>query len=644
MDLTPATAGNQTAQATAHSQFSSFIVSAGGTARATSTTTVLRAPTSIATAASPAVVLGGGTLSDRATVSDRVAPAAGATIDFRLYGPGDTTCSASPVFTSPGVPYPQSGGEVLSGAFTPAAAGTYRWIATYSGDVNNAPSSGTCGAAGETTTVARATPTITTTASADVVLGAGTVSDSATVGDRIEPQAGATIDFRLYGPDDGTCSGAPVFESLGVPSPRTRATGARAPAARRRCGARGRRVYRAGEAELQHGLRGGRRRRPRQGLDADAPAITRLPGTAAVDGLAIYLGTRLAPKSPLIARLVADGTAMRSIFGSSSQLIPFVGLVLGILAVRSSSGEPVPPSAFLTIAIAMASVLDAGAGMVAVLTFFIGVIAGGGFQTSDDVRLLLGLAALWCVVPVLAGAARPLRRPATRGLEQSWERAADFVIASLIGGWAVQKIVLALPGLSGKELPIADHANDAAIAVMAALVIRMTIETVAAHRYPKRLEEAAPAELQDPGPVQQLGASAVRVLVFVFLAYVIIGSSWQLWVGATLFVVPQVLGVFADRFPNSERLYRALPKGLVELVMMLFVATATGALLIATTNENAHDFLANSFVLLSLPGFALSIAGLFGREGDDRDMGWGKRIGGAAILAVGILLVQGLLI
>jgi hypothetical protein len=120
--------------------------------------------------------------------------------------------------------------------------------------------------------------------------------------------------------------------------------------------------------------------------------------------------------------------------------------------------------------------------------------------------------------------------------------------------------------------------------------------------------------------------------------------SWQLWVGAAMFAVPQVLGVFANRFPNSERLYRVLPKGLVELIGMLFVATGTGALLIATMNENAHDFLANSFVLLSLPGFALSLVGLFGRDGEDRDIGWGKRIAGAGILVLGVLLVEGMLL
>ncbi|HVF19079.1 MAG TPA: hypothetical protein VNA14_02420, partial [Mycobacteriales bacterium] len=49
-----------------------------------------------------------------------------------------------------------------------------------------------------------ATPTIATTASPDIVLGAGTLTDSATVSGRVNPLAGASVEFRLYGPNDAT--------------------------------------------------------------------------------------------------------------------------------------------------------------------------------------------------------------------------------------------------------------------------------------------------------------------------------------------------------------------------------------------------------------------------------------------------------
>jgi len=368
------------------------------------------------------------------------------------------------------------------------------------------------------------------------------------------------------------------------------------------------------------------------------------PGTRRIDAAGVTVPARVAPRSPLLARVTADGTYLRAIFGSASLLTMACGAVLGVLALHDTGGEAVPPVASLTIAIAVLGVFDALAGFLAVLIFGLGVLFSGGIDSSDSLRLMLGLDALWFVTPVLAGAARPLRREPARSVEESWERAADFIIASLIGAWAVQKIVLALPGLAGVELEVADYANLAAYCVLGALVVRLGLETIAAHLYPQRLDVAEPGDLPQPSAIQRLGATGLRVAVFVFFASIVVGSSWQLWVGAALFVIPQVLAVYEDRLPNSPALFRALPKGLVELVLMLFVGTAVGALLVDTMDENAATFIANAFVLMAIPGFLLSLLHLFGRDGDEPPIGWGKRLAGVVLLILGILLALGLLL
>jgi hypothetical protein len=129
--------------------------------------------------------------------------------------------------------------------------------------------------------------------------------------------------------------------------------------------------------------------------------------------------------------------------------------------------------------------------------------------------------------------------------------------------------------------------------------------------------------------------------MFVFFAYIVTGTSWQLWVGAALFAAPQVLFVYRERLPNSPSLFRARPRGLARVVLMLFAATALAALLLRTMDEHAETFLADSFVVLALPGFLLALATIFGREGPEPSLGWGKRIAGIAILAAGILLALG---
>jgi hypothetical protein len=155
IDIRPLLPELQTAQVIEVTEQSS--VGNIGAGQGTSTpTTVLLATPAITTNASADVVLGAGSLSDQATVSGLVSPGATGTVTFRLYGPNDTSCAGAPVFTNSQslvLNAASTGGTAQSATFTPTAAGVYRWIASYSGDANNMPISGTCGIATETRTV-----------------------------------------------------------------------------------------------------------------------------------------------------------------------------------------------------------------------------------------------------------------------------------------------------------------------------------------------------------------------------------------------------------------------------------------------------------------------------------------------------------
>ncbi len=177
----------------------------------TSQTTVIPARPAIATTASGDITLGG-TITDTATVSGRVNPTGGA-VQFRLFGPGDTVC-ATPISTTSS---PLSAaGTATSPPFTPSQTGTYRWIAAYGGDDNNAPVSGACNDPGESVTVTaappppRVTPAIAIAASPGIVAG-GTISATANVASPANPAADASVLFRLFAPADAGCAGAPAF-------------------------------------------------------------------------------------------------------------------------------------------------------------------------------------------------------------------------------------------------------------------------------------------------------------------------------------------------------------------------------------------------------------------------------------------------
>ena len=160
---------------------------------------------------------GGGTNGVYETIDPTtVGDSAAGTITFNVFGPDDPTCDGDPVFTST---INVSGDDTYnSGDFTPDSAGTYLWVASYSGDLPNTNDvSGSCGEANETSVVGPVQPAITTTALSGPVTIGGNISDvahlSGTAPDPDGSDADGTITFKLYGPDDATCANEPIFES-----------------------------------------------------------------------------------------------------------------------------------------------------------------------------------------------------------------------------------------------------------------------------------------------------------------------------------------------------------------------------------------------------------------------------------------------
>ena len=175
---------------------------------ANETVVVGRAVPTLMTAVSAGAIPIGGTVNDVATLAGGFGVLQG-TIDFTAYGPNDATCSGTPAFTSTGngVDGP---GTYTSANFTPGTAGTYRFIAAYSGDANNAAVTTACNDANETVVVSQAAPTLVTQASTSVLVG-GPISDTATLAGGVNPTG--TITFTVFGPNDATCANTPAFSS-----------------------------------------------------------------------------------------------------------------------------------------------------------------------------------------------------------------------------------------------------------------------------------------------------------------------------------------------------------------------------------------------------------------------------------------------
>ncbi|MEA2974073.1 MAG: hypothetical protein QOG82_2531 [Actinomycetota bacterium] len=99
----------------------------------------------------------------------------GGTITFTLFGPNNPTCTGTPSFTSV---RPVTGNDSYTSAMVGALPlGTYRWVASYSGDANNVARATSCSDVGNGFTLSAAVATVVTVSPAIVSRG-GTVTVS----------------------------------------------------------------------------------------------------------------------------------------------------------------------------------------------------------------------------------------------------------------------------------------------------------------------------------------------------------------------------------------------------------------------------------------------------------------------------------
>ena len=179
------------------------------------TTTVEKASPGIATEATrPAIV--GEKIKDVATLSGLVSPDGTGEVSFDLYKGED--CSEENFLETLGsADNPvNANGEYTSDEFdtTASGAGTYHWIAHFSGDSNNKPVDGECEDENETTVVEKASPEIATEATPTAIVGEK-IKDVATLSGLISPDGTGEVSFDLYKGEDCSEENSPRNPRLG---------------------------------------------------------------------------------------------------------------------------------------------------------------------------------------------------------------------------------------------------------------------------------------------------------------------------------------------------------------------------------------------------------------------------------------------
>ena len=269
-----------------------------------------------------------------------------------------------------------------------------------------------------------------------------------------------------------------------------------------------------------------------------------------------------------------------------------------------------------------------------------GGLTAGGLTVGQGLRGLVGVAALWFVVPLVAGAARPFRRVRAAGQVYAWDRLADAVIASLLCAWAVQGLVGSLDDLVGRSQPLTQHADAFALLTLGLVAGRFGLEELAARAYPRRLDTVHHQETPtEPSLLVQLRGVLVRSGFLAFFAWAFLGSCWQLWVGVAIFALPYALALVHARIPDAKPLALTIPRGVVETLVLVVVGTALAYWIDGTSEQDTVDALRNGFVILAVPASAIGVLGVIGGEPPAQPWTWPRQLAGAAVVVATVLVV-----
>lgn len=301
----------------------------------------------------------------------------------------------------------------------------------------------------------------------------------------------------------------------------------------------------------------------------DKLALWAIPILSFLDRPTFNATKRVARYSPLVSKLLNDGSYLRAMLGSVSLLPTIAAIVLAVIGLTQNQDILLHPPVAIFIAILVLGLFDSFAGAMGVLVFILGSLPLVNAGEITDWRMLSGIAVAGFGPILLARSIRNFRRKAPRDASGWLDRIGDIGFASLMGGWISGLVLRALPALTGLAVPAADYVFEVQVIATIAIAVRIMLEDLAARFYPSRMDDLTPDKLPEPFKFQPAIVMVLRYLFYVFIASAFMGFGVIVLVAAALFLVPNLLGLVTDKLPRVEFLTKWLPTGLPAIAMIL---------------------------------------------------------------------------
>jgi hypothetical protein len=378
-------------------------------------------------------------------------------------------------------------------------------------------------------------------------------------------------------------------------------------------------------------------------------------GAGAVDKLSIWRSStltildkpltnwieRVAQVSPVLSRVLNDGSYLRSLVGSVMGLAYLAAVVVGIAAVDTGASSLATSGKIGLLVLIMAfGTLDALFGIVAMSAFVITSLVAMPVAGVGDIRYLVAMFILGFAPSIMATTFRKIRRPAIEGMSDAWERVIDLALIGFISVLTVMSLVGSVSAFAGATVPISGDTRPIAFAIAAVAVGRVVLEEFAAKFAPNRLNRLNPTEVLPTFGWQPWASLVLKFATLIVMIGGMVGMGWHLWVGAFLIFLPGIIGMVFPKLPSVKWIHEFIPGGIGALAFATLISAWSGQFVNSWLGKS-ELYGQLSFILIPLPVILIAIIGMFAKQEEKLWQRTGKKwVGIAGGIAVFVFTIQ----
>jgi len=366
----------------------------------------------------------------------------------------------------------------------------------------------------------------------------------------------------------------------------------------------------------------------------------KIAGHKAADEVSTTVAQKLGTVTQLFSNAIADSNFLRAAFGNLWFIMPIVGVVIGIAAIKNTGGAMLPPSTGLFIALVVIGIIDSVAGLLAFLVFSVVSAVSGNVRNLNELATVFVFGVLWFGAAELVHRIRPitLAGEGEATSEKWWRWLSYFAVLPILTGFILKEVTSVLPWVTSYQVPIAKHELLVGWVGAAVMFGRAVLKTVVLHNYRGRMAAIVIPEIRERSKVESVIALFLRAFVVYAVIWTFLGNRWQTFVTLALFLSFEPILWLGRRFPESTLIHRIVPKSLAKLLAIVLV----GQLLLISlqnTYPNRTELMGWAFVLLG--SFAVILLILEQFKGKDWPSNWSSRILGILVALVFVAVVQG---